>query len=249
MGPPSHDEPETVRDPASSPPGSRLMTEKSRAIIFDMDGVLIDSEPLWRQTEVEVFASVGLELVEADCYQTTGLRIDEAVAYWFERAPWTGTPPERVAQMIVDRMVEVISTQAEPMAGVRESIATAQAERWRIGLASSSSTRLIKAVLDRFELRDAFECVCSAEDEDRGKPDPDVYLSALRAMGIDGSDGIAIEDSAHGVASALAAGLRCVAIPPFETRDDPRFEAADWRLDSLDEFSRILPTIKTARHP
>jgi sugar-phosphatase len=224
------------------------MTEHSRAIIFDMDGVLIDSEPLWRQTEIEVFASVGLELVDADCYQTTGLRIDEVVAYWFERAPWTGTPPERVAETIVDRMVEVISDEAEPMAGVHESIAAAHAERWRIGLASSSSTRLIEAVLDRFDLRDAFECRCSAENEARGKPHPDVYISALRAMGLDSADGIAIEDSAHGVASALAAGLRCVAIPPLETRDDPRFEAADWRLDSLEEFSRILPAIGTTRN-
>jgi sugar-phosphatase len=107
--------------------------------------------------------------------------------------------------------------------------------------------RLIEAVLDRLDLAAAFEVVRSAEHEQRGKPHPDVYRATLRELGLAGADCVAVEDSAHGVASALAAGMRCVAIPSPETRADPRFEAADWRLDSLEDLSQALARIETER--
>ena len=89
--------------------------------------------------------------------------------------------------------------------------------------------------------------VCSAETEKYGKPHPDVYLSAIRNFGLDGIDCVAIEDSANGMASALAAGMRCIAIPPPESRDNPRFEAADWRFDSLLELTTALSEIRPRR--
>ncbi len=226
------------------------MTESamSRALVFDMDGVLIDSEPLWRRAEIEIFATVGLELSEADCHETTGLRMDEAARYWFDRKPWKGPSPEGIASTVVDRMVGLVLCEGECMPGARESLAAAKAAGWRIGLASSSSMRLIETVLDGFEMREAFEVICSAEQEVHGKPHPDVYLSTLRDLGLDGAECVAIEDSANGVVSALAAGMRCIAIPPPETRGDPRFEAASWRLDSLRELPKALPQIETERN-
>jgi HAD superfamily hydrolase (TIGR01509 family) len=218
-----------------------------RALVFDMDGVLIDSEPLWRRAEIEIFATVGLELSEADCIQTTGLHMDEAARYWYERMPWEGATPEEIAGRVVDRMVTLIEDEGAAIAGVDAAVAAASKAGWRLGLASSSSMRLIEGVLDRIGLRDAFEVVCSAEHEARGKPHPDVYLSTLRALAMEGVDSVAIEDSAHGVASALAAGMRCIAIPPIETRADPRFDEATWRLDSLEEFADVLPRIATER--
>jgi sugar-phosphatase len=107
--------------------------------------------------------------------------------------------------------------------------------------------RLIEAVLDRLELAAVFEVIRSAEHERRGKPHPDVYAATLRELGLAGADCVAVEDSAHGVASALAAGMRCIAIPAPETRADPRFDAAHWRLDSLEELSQALPGIETER--
>ena len=102
-------------------------------------------------------------------------------------------------------------------------------------------------MLDRLGLATAFEVVRSAEHEKRGKPHPDVYAATLRELGLEGADCVAVEDSAHGVASALAAGMRCIAIPSAETRADPRFEAAHWRLDSLEDLSHALPRIATER--
>lgn len=218
-----------------------------RAFVFDMDGVLIDSEPLWRRAEIEIFGSVGLELSEADCFETQGMRIDEAVAYWFARSPWPGASISKVAEHIVDRMVELIEAEGEPMLGVAAALEAADGAGWRIALASSSSMRLIDTVLDRFGIRETFEVVRSAEDEARGKPHPDVYLATLRALGLDGCAAVAIEDSVNGMASALAAGMRCVAVPAPEMRDDPRFAPADWRLDSLLGFVEALPEIETAQ--
>ena len=218
----------------------RSSQPSDRALIFDMDGVLIDSEPLWRRAEIENFGKVGLNLVEADCFKTQGLRIDEAVAYWYARHPWEGTPCSEVADRIVTRMVELIQKEGEPMRGVRESVAAAKAQGWRLGLASSSSSRLIATVLDRFELGGAFESARSAENEAEGKPAPDVYLATAREMNVAPEYCVAIEDSPNGMKSALAAGMRCIAVPDPELLDDPRFANATHQIASLAEFPALL---------
>lgn len=218
---------------------------RTRAIVFDMDGVLVDSEPLWRRAEVACFGRYGLALEEADCVQTMGLRIDEAVAYWIEHRSWTPHSIDEVAGAIVDEMESRIRAEATPIAGVEAALDAANADGWRVGLASSSPMRLIEATLDAFGLRTRFEVCCSAENETLGKPHPDVYRSTLRALDVEASRAIAIEDSANGVASAIAAGMRCVAIPEPAHREDPRFAAATWRMDSLDDFARALPTLRT----
>jgi len=214
-----------------------------RALIFDMDGVLIDSEPLWRCAEIEAFATVGLALEEADCLETQGLRIDEAVDFWFQRAPWAEPTPDAIAEAIVERMVRLIESEGEPIPGVVEALGWAESSPWRLALASSSSKRLIETVLGRFGFVDHFEVTRSAEDEQFGKPHPDVYRSTARDLRLDPAACVAIEDSAHGVASALAAGMRCIAIPPPETRDDPRFERATLCLESLADLRDALKDV------
>ena len=212
------------------------------ALIFDMDGVLIDSEPLWRRAEIEIFGEVGLVLTEADCLQTQGQRIDEAVAYWYARSPWAGRSCENIVESVVTKMSELIRSEGEPMRGALAAIEWAATSPWRLALASSSSKFLIETVLDHLDMADRFECRRSAEDEKSGKPHPDVYLSVARELAVDPVGCIAIEDSINGVLSAMSAGMRCIAIPPPETREDARFEAATMRLDSL----RGLPEAITA---
>ena len=222
------------------------MTKRSgRALVFDMDGVLVDSEPLWRRAEVACFSRFGLALTEADCIETMGLRMDEAVAYWTRQRDWQPPSIDEVANAVIDDMDGLIRAEAKPIAGVEAALDAADENGWRVGLASSSPMRLIEATLDTFGLRARFEVCRSAEFETNGKPSPDVYRSALRAMQIEGDAAVAIEDSANGVSSALAAGMRCVAIPEPANAGDPRFDAATWRMASLNAFARALPELRT----
>jgi HAD superfamily hydrolase (TIGR01509 family) len=216
---------------------------ESRALIFDMDGVLIDSEPLWRRAEIETFGDVGLSLTDGDCRATQGLRIDEAVDYWFARSPWTGKSRELVAEAIVERVAELIRDEGAPMSGVHEALSEAKRRGYRLGLASSSSIRLIETVLERFDLREAFEAVHSAEEETFGKPHPSVYLSTAQTLSIDPRRCVAIEDSINGVVAALAAGMTCFAIPAPESRTDARFAVASRKLASLESLGEALDEI------
>ena len=226
--------------PAETDRDEAILKPIDRALIFDMDGILIDTEPLWRRAEMDCFAELGLSLDEADCLLTQGQRIDEAVAFWFERAPWTGPSCAEVTAGIVARLTDFVEREGVPMAGVREALDWAARSNWRLALASSSPSGLIECVLGRLELVDRFEVARSAEGEEFGKPHPAVYLRTASDLRLDPSSCIAIEDSANGVLAAVAAGMRCVAVPPAETRDDPRFAEATICLNSLTELPNAL---------
>jgi len=208
-----------------------------------MDGVLVDSEPLWRRSEIEVFGSVGLTIDEDDCRKTQGLRIDEAVGFWFQRSPWSRTSQESVAEQIVERVAELIRAEATPINGAYQSIEAARERGFELGLASSSPRSLIQAVLERFDLADTFDAVCSAEHEQFGKPHPAVYLRAASELRVAPESCIAIEDSVNGVISALAARMRCIAIPEAPERDDPRFAVATKKLASLESLGEALDAL------
>jgi sugar-phosphatase len=177
-----------------------------------MDGVLIDTEPVWRQVELDVFARVGVRLTDAQLRDTWGMRVEEVVDHWYQQRPWNGIRPHAVQREIVREMVEYVRTEGEPMVGALQAIDMARTAGLRIAIASSSSRDLIDAVIDRLGIIDLVDAVCTADDEVRGKPDPAVYLSAARALDVLPSCCVAIEDSPVGVTSAIAAGMRCIGI-------------------------------------
>jgi len=207
-----------------------------KAAIFDMDGLIIDSEPLWRLAERAAFSRVGLELSDDDCRLTTGLRSDEVVGYWFDRYPWSGISQQDVVRDLEIRVANLISARGRALAGVHRTIDLLQRAGLRLALASSSSYELIRVVLATLELDDVFEVVRSAADEAKGKPDPAVFRTTTRRLEIEPAEVVAFEDSAAGVQAAHAAGLFVIAVPAAADFDDPRFDIAELKLQSLENF-------------
>jgi mannitol-1-/sugar-/sorbitol-6-/2-deoxyglucose-6-phosphatase len=203
-----------------------------RAVIFDMDGVLVNSEPLWRRAEIAAFGEVGATLTEDMCLETTGLRIDQVVEHWQRRFGFGET---NVRQDILARVEALIRAEGQPLPGAREAVQNA-ARKYPIALASSSPYSIIDAVLACFGLRDLFSVIHSADEEPYGKPHPIVFLTTAAKLGVDPVDCLVIEDSLNGVIAAKAARMQCVAVPEEAHRSDPRFAIADRILCSLEEL-------------
>jgi HAD superfamily hydrolase (TIGR01509 family) len=207
------------------------------AIIFDMDGLLIDSEPLWQEAEVAVFNNIGVPLTIDMTPQTMGLRTDEVVEYWHKRFPWDSPSLQEVSTLIDTTVIELIKHKGVAKEGVREAIVICEAAGLPIAIASSSPHLLISTVLDKLGIADKMKVVHSAHDESYGKPHPAVYISTANELGIHPNHCLTFEDSANGVLSAKAAKMKCIAIPEPEMRNDKRFGIADIILHSLKDFT------------
>ncbi|MFL6208637.1 MAG: hexitol phosphatase HxpB [Pyrinomonadaceae bacterium] len=211
-----------------------------RAVIFDMDGVLIDSEPLWQEAEIVAFKRVGLQLSRQMCMQTMGMRVDEVVEFWHRRHPWESIPKREIEACIIDEVVAMILRKGEAMTGVAEALRFVKGLGLKTALASSSAARIMRAVMEKLALHDAFDFVHSAEEEEYGKPHPAVYLTTARKLGVAPTECLAVEDSLNGVIAAKSARMKCIAIPEAESRGDSRFTIADATLDSLAEINMEL---------
>lgn len=209
------------------------------AVLFDMDGLLVDSEPLWVRAEVEVFGAVGLTLREEDCARTKGLRVDDVVAYWNGQLPggFRGASPAEVEQRLVARVAELVAREGRALPGVDRAIQSARAAVRNVALASSSPPPIIDAVLARLGLAKAFDVVQSAQGEAFGKPHPAIFLRTAERLGVSPLSCIVIEDSITGVIAAKAARMECIAVPFDHPNHDPRFAIADRVLGSLEEIT------------
>jgi mannitol-1-/sugar-/sorbitol-6-/2-deoxyglucose-6-phosphatase len=207
-------------------------------IVFDMDGLLIDSEPLWVRAEIEVFGAHGLPLTELDCATTKGLRVDDVVRHWHAVRAFADL--DRVERDLVARVAELVRAEGVALRGAAAAVARAKA-LGPIALASSSPTLIIEAALDRLGLASAFDVVQSAETEPYGKPHPGIFLRTAERLRVSPLACTVLEDSMNGVIAAKAARMRCIAIPP---EPDPRFAVADAVVASLDDVTE--PVLRAA---
>ena len=214
-----------------------------------MDGLLIDSEPLWVRAEIEVFGGVGVMLTEDDCAKTKGLRIDDVVAHWFGIHRWPSPSREDVERRLVARVAELVREEGRALPGVASAIAAARTITSEIALASSSPRTLIDAVLDRLELRGVFSVVQSAENEPHGKPHPGIFLTTARSLRVAPTDCVVLEDSLTGVLAAKAARMTCIAVPETYPDHDPRFVIADRIVGSLEAVTPELLSAASGRPP
>lgn len=208
-----------------------------KAVIFDMDGLLIDSEPLWQETEIEIFNAVGVPLTNEMCRQTTGMRIEEVVQHWHTHYPWYHRPVREVARDIIQGVKQRVLEISAPMPGVDYITDFFRKRNIKMALASSSAYELIDTVVDKFGMRPLLEFVYSADDEEYGKPHPGIYLSALRRLKIKANECLAFEDSYNGVLSASSARIKTIAVPDPQVWDQSRFDIADLKLRSLLDFN------------
>lgn len=206
-------------------------------VIFDMDGLLIDSEPLWGLAMKEVFATVGVELTSELASHTTGLRTAEVVDYWHDYFKWQGKGREQVTNEIIDTVTAKILAQGEAMEGLEYILDFFSARDFKMGLASSSPQRLIESAVTHMGIRGRFQVISSAEFESHGKPHPAVYLSCAKKLGSSPLECVAFEDSVTGMTAAKAARMKTVVVPEAHNRSNKRYALADVKLDSLLDFN------------
>ncbi|EPE0989654.1 hexitol phosphatase HxpB [Cronobacter sakazakii] len=207
------------------------------AAIFDMDGLLIDSEPLWDQAELEVMATLGVDTSRRHGLpDTLGLRIDLVVALWFAQQPWNGPSLDEVTQRIITRAMTLVEEKRPLLPGVADAIALCKAQGLKVGLASASPLRMLERVLTLFDLREQFEVLASAEHLPYSKPHPQVYLDAAAKLGVDPLCCVTLEDSVNGMVATKAARMRSIVVPAEENRSDARWALANVRLNSLTEL-------------
>lgn len=207
-----------------------------RAAIFDMDGLLIDSEPLWQESEIRTFKQVGISLDPAMCLETTGMRSDEMVTYWHRKFPWESPPKKDIEQTIINSIIEGVRESGQQKEGVSQALSFMKSMGLKVALASSSPYPIIHAVVEKFGLRDQLNDIYSAEEEEYGKPHPGIYITTAKRLQVLPEECLAVEDSFNGVLSAKAARMKCIAVPEGASRENPRFAIADVRLNSLAEI-------------
>lgn len=207
-----------------------------KAVIYDMDGVLIDSEPLWKIAMEEVFHEVGCDLTRKDFEKTVGLRLDEVISYWYEQRPWKSFTPEEVLQKIIHVLIKLIHKNGVPLQGVIESLTFFKSQGLKIGLATSSYEILIETVLEVLDIKHFFEITHSAEHENYGKPHPEVYINTAKMLKVRASECIVIEDSINGVISGKAARMHVICIPEKTHAPNEKLIIADETFESLEEM-------------
>jgi HAD superfamily hydrolase (TIGR01509 family) len=200
------------------------------AVIFDLDGVLLDSETAWVEAKREFTEESGGHWQERAQLDMLGMSSIEWSRYMHDDLG-VPVPPERISSEVADRLVQQYRQHLPLLPGAVEAVRSLGRD-WPLALATSSNRNVIDLVLEKAGLADDFIATVSSEEVDRGKPAPDVYLEAMRRRGI--TEGAAIEDSENGIKSAHAAGLRVIAIP------NPHFPPADDALALADE---VLPDL------
>lgn len=202
------------------------------AIVFDLDGVLVDSEPVWEQARRGLVAGRGGHWAPDAQQKLMGMSTQEWARYLSEDLS-VGLPPDEVAAEVIDRMAASYREHLPLLPGAVGAVRRFAA-RWPLGLASSSPPALIDTVLEYAGLRPYFQVTMSTEQVPQGKPAPDIYLAVTARLGVAPASCAAVEDSSNGLRSAAAAGLLVIAVPRPEYPPDP---------DALAAAALVLPTL------
>ena len=206
------------------------------AVVFDLDGLLLDSEQLWDEAREELARERGGRWHPGAQRDMMGMSSPEWSRYMHDRIGLR-EPPEEINQLVVERMLALYDKELPLLPGAVDAVKRL-GERWPLGLASSSNRALIDRVLELSRLARWFRVTVSSEEVARGKPAPDVYLEAARRLGVDPARAAAVEDSHNGIRAARAAGMAVIAIPNAQfPPGEEALDEADLVLDALRELT------------
>lgn len=209
---------------------------KKDTYIFDMDGVLIDSEPQWQAVEQCVFAQVGVTLTDEMVKTTTGLRCADVVEHWYKRFGWQGKTPQQVQADIIAGMLDCFEHQPNFKEGAKALVEQlSQIKGSSIAICSGSAVVLIESVVRGLGLSEYIKLIHSTEQDTFGKPHPMPYLKCAKKLGKSPDQCIVFEDSSTGAISAKAAGMYTIVIPDGPYKEG-QFDFADEVISSLSDF-------------
>jgi len=208
-------------------------------VIFDIDGLLVDSEPLWNEAAEEVFKQYGIVLTEQQYLSTTGLRTKEFVDQWFGFFGVTKDRSGEAEQRIIATVLKKIESRGVVMPGVQHIINFFCEKGFKIGLATSSPQELIDLVVKMLGIASYINATASAQELPYGKPHPQVYLDCAAKLNSSPTSCLCFEDSFNGLIAAKAARMKCVVVPHHNQLKEERWGAADLKLSSLQNFGEL----------
>lgn len=208
-------------------------------VIFDIDGLLIDSEPLWNEAATESFAQYGITLTPEQYKTTTGLRTKEFIEHWFSMYDIPQQEFAMAEKKVVEAVLYKIEQKGKMMPGLPYIFDFFTKKEFKIGLATSSPPALIELVVGMTGIRDFIHATASAEGLQYGKPHPQVYLNCAALLQSKPVNCICFEDSFNGLVAAKAARMCCVIVPHPSQAKEERWGAADLKLSSLQNFGEL----------
>lgn len=206
------------------------------AVIFDMDGVLIDSEWMWSEAERNVFSSLGVDVNDDLSAETASMSTKEVTEFWYQRNPWSGLSLAEVENTVIDYVGKLIGEQGKPIPGVQEILNFFYIKGIKIGLATNSPSRLIDVVLKRLNIANFFDATSSVDEGDYPKPHPQVYLNTAKKLGCSPVNCLVFEDSLTGILAAKSASMMVIAVAGEKRLSDDLTQYADLNLKRLNEF-------------
>jgi sugar-phosphatase len=205
-------------------------------VLFDMDGLLLDTEPLWGVSMMKVAKKHKIPITHERFKETTGLRIYEVTDHWAIHYPWEGKSSKEVADEILDDIIALSKSNGRILDGVEPTLKLLKKHKYKIGLASSSPKHMIDALVAHFGLTKYFDRITSADAVASGKPHPAVFLYCAAELGSKPNECLVLEDSVNGMIAGKAARMKVIVVPDELHFDDPRFSLADGKLRSLADF-------------
>jgi sugar-phosphatase len=224
------------------------MWERPLAVIFDMDGVLIDSEHLWRKAMILAFAENNMMLTENDCRKTMGMRIGEVIGLWLAHHNKPALMAPALEERIHALLLALIDSEGKVIAGIPELVEYCLERKLKTGLATSSSQRLVDAVLAKTALKNKIAVTVTADNLRYAKPHPEVFLECAGGLGVAPEQCIVIEDSLNGVIAAKAARMKVIAVPDddhlkADVHRAKQFILADYQAENMHQVLAFFKKI------